>query len=62
MLLPWLAFTIKGVEHGWLARCQFKVTGWGIMLIMLNPITHSLFNAYNHARVIIIAVNLMQNK
>jgi len=33
MLLPWLAFTIKGVEHGWLAQCQFKVTGWGIMLI-----------------------------
>jgi len=32
MLLHWLAFTIKGVEHGWLARCQFKVTGWGIML------------------------------
>jgi len=33
MLLPWLAFTFKGVEDGWLARCQFKVTGWGIMLI-----------------------------
>jgi len=33
MLLPWLAFTINGVEHGWLARCQFRVTGWGIMLI-----------------------------
>jgi len=33
MLLPWLAFTIKGIEHGWLAWCQFKVTGWDIMLI-----------------------------
>jgi len=33
MLLPWLAFIIKGLEHGWLARCQHKVTGWGIMFI-----------------------------
>jgi len=26
-------FTIKGLEQGWLAQCQFKVTGWGIMFI-----------------------------
>jgi len=26
-LLPSLAFTIKGLEQGWLAQCQFKVTG-----------------------------------
>jgi len=31
-LLPWLAF-IKGLEQGWLAQCQFKVIGWGIMFI-----------------------------
>jgi len=24
-------FTIKDLEHGWLAQCQFNVTGWGIM-------------------------------
>jgi len=24
---------IKGLEQGWLAQCQFKVTGWGIMFI-----------------------------
>jgi len=29
LLLPWLAFTIKGLEQGWLAQCQFNVTGWG---------------------------------
>jgi len=33
LLLPWLAFTIKGLEQGWLEHCQFKVTGWGIMFI-----------------------------
>jgi len=33
LLLPWLAFTIKGLEQDWLVHCQFKVTGWGIMLI-----------------------------
>jgi len=33
VLLPWLAFTIKGLEQGWLAQCQFKVTGWGILFI-----------------------------
>jgi len=33
LLLPWLAFTIKGLEQGWFAQCQFKVTGWGIMFI-----------------------------
>jgi len=27
-VLPWLAFSIKGLEQGWLAQCQFKVTGW----------------------------------
>jgi len=27
LLLPWLAFTIKGLEQGWLAQCQFNVTG-----------------------------------
>jgi len=32
-LLPWLAFTIKGLEQGWLAQSQFKVTGRGIMFI-----------------------------
>jgi len=32
-LLPWIAFTIKGLEHGWLVQCQFNVTGWGIMFI-----------------------------
>jgi len=32
-LLPWLAFTIKGLEHDWLAQWQFKVNGWGIMFI-----------------------------
>jgi len=32
-LLPWLAFTIKGIEQGWLAQCQFNVTGWGIVFI-----------------------------
>jgi len=26
LLLPWLAFTIKCREQGWLAQCQFKVT------------------------------------
>jgi len=26
-----LPFTIKGLEQGWLAKCQFKVTGWGFM-------------------------------
>jgi len=26
-------FTIKGPEEDWLAHCQHKVTGWGIMLI-----------------------------
>jgi len=24
---------MKDLEQGWLAQCQFKVTGWGIMLI-----------------------------
>jgi len=24
-LIPWLAFTIKGLEQGWLAQCQFSV-------------------------------------
>jgi len=24
LLFPWLAFTIKGLEQGWLAQCQFK--------------------------------------
>jgi len=33
LLLAWLAFTIKGLEQGWLVQCQFKVTGWGIMFI-----------------------------
>jgi len=33
LLLPWLVFTINGLEQGWLAQCQFKVTGWGIMFI-----------------------------
>jgi len=32
-MLPWLAFTIKGLEQGWLAQSQFKVTGWDIMFI-----------------------------
>jgi len=26
-------FTIKGLEHGWLAHCQFNVTGLGIIII-----------------------------
>jgi len=30
---PWLPFTIKDLEQGWLAQCQFNVTGWGIMFI-----------------------------
>jgi len=29
----WLEFTIKGLEQGWLAQCQYKVTEWGIMFI-----------------------------
>jgi len=33
LLLPWLAFTIKGLEQDWLAQRQFKVTGWGIVFI-----------------------------
>jgi len=33
MVLPWLAFTIKGQEQGWLTQRQFNVTGWGIMFI-----------------------------
>jgi len=33
LLLPWLAFTIKDLEQGWLAQCQFNVTGWGMMFI-----------------------------
>jgi len=33
LLLPWLAFTIKGLEQGWLVQYQFKVTGWGIVFI-----------------------------
>jgi len=33
LLLPWLAFIIKGLEQGWSAKCQFNVTGWGIMFI-----------------------------
>jgi len=33
LLLPWLVFTIKGLEQCWLAQCQFKVTGWGIVFI-----------------------------
>jgi len=33
LLLPWLVFTIKGIEQGWLVQCQLKVTGWGIMFI-----------------------------
>jgi len=33
LLLPQLAFTIKGLEQGGLAQCQFKMTGWGIMFI-----------------------------
>jgi len=33
MVLPWLLFTIKGQEQDWLAQCQFKMTGWGIMFI-----------------------------
>jgi len=24
---------VKGLEQGWLAQCQFKVTGWGIVFI-----------------------------
>jgi len=27
LLLSWLAFTILGLEQGWLAQCQFNVTG-----------------------------------
>jgi len=27
---------IKDLEQGWLAQCQFKVTGWGIMFILLH--------------------------
>jgi len=26
LLLPWLASTVKGIEQGWLAQCQFKMT------------------------------------
>jgi len=34
LLLPWLVFTIYGLEQGWLAQCQFKVTAWlGIMFV-----------------------------
>jgi len=33
LLLPWLAFTIEGLEQDWLAQCRFKVTGWRIMFI-----------------------------
>jgi len=33
LLLPCLAFTIKGLEQSRLAHCQFKMTGWGIMFI-----------------------------
>jgi len=33
LLLPWLVITIKGLEQGWLAKCQFNVTGWGIIFI-----------------------------
>jgi len=33
LLLPWLVFTIKGLEQGWLAQCQFNMTGWGVMFI-----------------------------
>jgi len=33
LLLHWIAFTIKDLEQGWLAQCQFKVTGWGVMFI-----------------------------
>jgi len=25
-------FTIKGLEQGWVAQCQFNVTGWGVNL------------------------------
>jgi len=32
-LLPWLAFTISGLEQSWLAQHQFEVTGCGIMII-----------------------------
>jgi len=33
LLLPWLAFTIQGLDQSWLAQCQFKVTGLGIMVL-----------------------------
>jgi len=33
LLLAWLAFTINGLEQGWLAQCKFNVTVWGIMFI-----------------------------
>jgi len=32
-LFPRLAFTIYGLEQGWLAQFLLKVTGWGIMFI-----------------------------
>jgi len=28
-----VAFTIKGLDQGWMAQHQFAVTGWGIMFI-----------------------------
>jgi len=33
LLLPWLTFTIKGLEQDWLAQCQYNVTVWGIIYI-----------------------------
>jgi len=33
MMLPCLVFTTEELEQGWLALCEYNVTGWGIMLI-----------------------------
>jgi len=34
LLLPWLAFTINGLEQGWLAQCQFKDVGSSFLKLL----------------------------
>jgi len=33
IVLPWLVFTLLGLEQDWLSQCQYKVTGWSNMFI-----------------------------
>jgi len=58
LLFTWLAFTIKGLDQGWLAQCQFNVTGWGIIFIKSQlesgPVTANLTTTVVHTSKLLI--------